>query len=184
VETLATLSNGEAMATPRALHSNLKKLRQASRQHSRKKKSSKKRVKATQKREQLHAHIANIRKDTLHKAHTFMVMKTKSPEERPHVIVLENLQVSGMLKHRPLSGTIADVGFSKLRHLIESKVAQTGVVEDGISLGAILKVVVSSERDWISVSGPFRCASCGLMIERDTHAASSSGGVGREIRVL
>jgi putative transposase len=107
VKTLATLSNGVTFANPKVLRSNLKKLRRASRQHSRKHKGSKNRAKATRKLARLHAHIAHIRTDALHKATSQMVMKTKSPDERPAVIVIEDLYVSGMLKNRKLSFSVA-----------------------------------------------------------------------------
>jgi putative transposase len=133
IKALATVSNGTVIENPKALRSNLKKLRRVSRQHSRKQKGSKNRAKATRKLARLHAHIANIRKDALHKATSQMVMKTKSPEVRPAVMVLEDLNISGMLKNRRLSRAIADVGLYAFRRLMEYKAQQAGILVKFVS---------------------------------------------------
>jgi putative transposase len=56
-----------------------------------------------------------------------MVMKTKSSDERPSVIVIEDLQVSGMLKNRKLSRAIADVGWAEFRRQITYKAERAGI---------------------------------------------------------
>ena len=97
----------------------MKKLKKLGRQHSRKAKGSNNRKKAQRKLARMHARIANIRKDTLHKATSSIVAKTKPGKERPSVIVLEDLNVSGMLKNRKLSRAIADVGFYEFQETID-----------------------------------------------------------------
>src|SRR6266702_307970 len=91
VKTLATLSDGRIFDNPKALRTRLKQLRRLSRRHSRKQKDSKSRQKAKHRLARMHTRIAHIRQDTLHKATSQIVAKTKSPEERPCVIVLEDL---------------------------------------------------------------------------------------------
>jgi putative transposase len=175
IKALATVSNGTVIENPKALRSNLKKLRRVSRQHSRKHKGSANRAKATRKLARLHAHIANIRKDTLHKATSQMVMRTKSPEERPSVIVLEDLNVSGMLKNKRLSRAIADVGLSEFRRHIEYKAAQSGSTVQVVSrwhpssktcssCGTIREALTLSERVFV-------CFDCGYVADRDYNAA-------------
>ncbi|GHO88635.1 RNA-guided endonuclease InsQ/TnpB family protein [Dictyobacter formicarum] len=175
VKALATVSNGITIANPKALRSNLKKLRRASRQHSRKQKGSKNRTKATRKLARLHAHIANIRKDTLHKATSQLVMKTKSPNKKPSVIVLEDLNVSGMLKNRHLSRAIADVGFYEFRRQIEYKAQQSGVQVKFVSRWEPSSKTCSSckvVREELDVSERvFVCHVCGLVIDRDLNAS-------------
>lgn len=175
VKTLATASNGVTIANPKALRSNLKKLNRASRQHARKQKGSKNRAKATRKLARLHAHIANIRKDALHKATSHLVMKTKFPNERPAVIVVEDLNVSGMLKNRHLSRAIADVGFFEFRRQIAYKSRQLGIQVQVISQWEPSSKTCSScktIREELNLNERvFVCYACGLVIDRDLNAA-------------
>lgn len=67
MKALATCSDGSVYENPKALRSNLKKLRRVSRQHSRKVKGSRNRKKAARKLARVHARIAHIRKDALPK---------------------------------------------------------------------------------------------------------------------
>lgn len=175
IKALATVSNGTVIENPKALRSNLKKLRRASRQHSRKQKGSKNRVKATRKLTRLHAHIANIRKDALHKATSQIVMKTKSPAVRPAIIVLENLNVSGMLKNGRLSRAIADVGFAEFRRQIEYKAQQVNILVKFVSRWEPSSKTCSSckaVREELGLSErTFVCHACGLVIDRDLNAS-------------
>jgi putative transposase len=175
VKTLATLSNGVTFANPKALRSNLKKLRRASRQHSRKHKGSKNRAKATRKLARLHAHIAHIRTDALHKATSQMVMKTKSPDERPAVIVIEDLHVSGMLKNRKLSRAIADVGFAEFRRQITYKAEQAGsdviVVSQWEPSSKTCSWCGWVDEDLTLADRLFQCEACGYVDDRDANAA-------------
>nr|WP_216368949.1 RNA-guided endonuclease TnpB family protein [Dictyobacter arantiisoli] len=175
IKTLATASNGTVIANPKALRSNLKKLRRASRQHSRKQKGSKNRAKATRKLARLHVHIANIRKDALHKATSQLVMKTKSPDVRPAVIVLEDLNVSGMLKNGRLSRAIADVGFAEFRRQVEYKAQQVGIMVKCVSRWEPSSKTCSSckvVREKLDLSErTFVCHACGLVIDRDLNAS-------------
>ncbi len=75
---------------------------------SRRKEGSANRQKAVKKLAKAHFRVANIRKNTLHQATTFLT-KTKS------AIVLENLNVNGMMKNHHLAQAIADVGLYEFR---------------------------------------------------------------------
>jgi putative transposase len=175
IKALATLSNGTVIENPKALRSNLKKLRRVSRQHSRKHKGSANRQKATRKLARLHAHIGNIRKDALHKATSQIVMKTKSPAVRPAVMVLEDLNVSGMLKNRRLSRAIADVGLYEFRRQVVYKARQAGVLVTFVSRWEPSSKTCSSckaIREELHLSERiFVCHACGLVIDRDVNAA-------------
>jgi putative transposase len=74
------------------------------RQVSRKKKGSQNRKKAVKRVAKVHKRIADIRKDNLHKITTYLTRKHR-------VVVVENLNVSGMLKNHKLASSIADCGF-------------------------------------------------------------------------
>ena len=62
----------------------------------------------------LHRRIRDIRQDFLHKFSTHLA-KTKS------VIVVEDLNVSGMLRNRRLARHIADVGWGAFRRMLAYK---------------------------------------------------------------
>ena len=75
--------------------------------------------KAKQKLAKLHARIANIRKDSLHKLTTNLT-------RRFHTIGIEDLNVSGMVKNCHLSRAISDMGFFEFRRQLEYKTAMRG----------------------------------------------------------
>src|SRR5260370_36667342 len=128
IKTLATVSDGREMANSKALRKRLKKLQRLSRWHSRKQKGSANRKKSQRKLARLHACIAHVRQDALHKATAGLVAKNKPSDQRPAIIVLEDLNVSGMLKNRHLSRAIADVGLYEFRRQVEDKAKDAGCV--------------------------------------------------------
>jgi len=75
------------------LRTSLRKLRRASRAHSRKAKGSANRRKHAGKLARIHARVANIRADALHKA-------TSQLASRYETVVLEDLNVAGMTRNR------------------------------------------------------------------------------------
>ena len=175
IKSLATVSNGLVIANPKALRSNLKKLKRVSRQHARKQKGSKNRAKAARKLARVHAHIAHIRQDALHKATSLIVAKTKPPDERPAVIVLEDLQVAGMLQNRKLSRAIADVGFAEFRRQIEYKSEQAGITVTMVSRWEPSSKTCSwcgwVDEDLTLADRVFQCEACGYVADRDANAA-------------
>lgn len=138
IKTLATCSDGVIYENPKALRSNLKRLKRKSKQLSRKQRGSKNREKAKQKLAKLHYRISNIRKDALHKTTSAIVNENQ-------VIVIEDLNVSGMVKNRKLSRAVSDVGMFEFRRQIEYKAKWQGkllVIAD--------RFYPSSKMDWKS----------------------------------
>ncbi len=110
----AALSNGDKIYAPKPLDNSLKRLKRASKKHSRKVKGSNNRKKSALKLARLHRTNRNIRKDFLHKE-TTKLAKTKS------VIVVEDLDVKKMLTNRALSRKISDAGWNECRRMLEYK---------------------------------------------------------------
>ena len=168
IKTLATVSDGTTYANPKALRSNLGRLQRRSRHLSRKQKGSKNRKKAARKLARLHFKISNIRKDSLHKI-TSHLTKTKSK------IVIEDLNVSGMLKNRKLSRVIADIGLFEFRRQLEYKGKWYGC-EIVIANRWFPSSKMCSNCGWIDkdltlADRVFGCDGCGLKIDRDLNAS-------------
>ena len=170
VKTLATLSDGTEEPNPRHLRYCLKKLKRLQRVVSRKRKGSQNRKKAVCKLARLHRRVANQRANTLHQL-TSRLAKTKS------VVVIEDLNVSGMLKNHHLAQAIGDVGFSEFRRQLSYKAAWYGC-----------QVLVASRWEptsktcsgcgWVDddlslADRVFRCEHCGLVLDRDLNAAKN-----------
>jgi len=119
VATLATLSNGEKIEGPKAQTKLLKKQQRLNRQLSRKQKGSKNRHKAKIKLARLHAKIASIRQDSLHKL-------TSELASNYEVICIEDLNVSGMVKNHNLARAVSDMEFFEFRRQLSYKCEKFG----------------------------------------------------------
>ena len=123
----------------------------------------------------MHARIANVRKDALHKATSAIVARTKPNSERPAIIVLEDLHVSGMLKNRRLSRAIADVGMYEFRRQIEYKAREAFVQVKFVSRWYTSSKTCSDcgwiHEDLTLAERVFICQQCGVVLDRDENAA-------------
>ena len=168
IKCMAQVSDGVYFENPRSLKSALTKLKRLRRVVSRRQKGSANRKKAVRQLARAHFRVANIRKDALHKA-TTLLTKTKS------VIVLENLNVGGMLKNHHLAQAIADVGMYEFRRQLVYKSAWYGcevLLADRFypstkrcsQCGQVKLVMSLGERE-------YQCEHCGFVIDRDLNAA-------------
>ncbi len=119
ISTFATLSNGEKILAPKPLKKNLKKLAKFQRKFAKTEPGSKRRERRRLKIARLHAKIKDIRTDFLHKLSTNLVRKYDT-------IVLEDLNVSGMVRNRKLAKAISDLGWRQFRTLTEAKCEKYG----------------------------------------------------------
>lgn len=114
IKTFMQLSSGESFAGAKPHTKKLKRLRRLSRPLSRRKNGSSNYAKAKTKLSKLHAEIANIRSDYLHKTSTEIVLNHAR-------ICIEDLHVAGMVKNRKLSRHIMDQSFSEFHRQLEYK---------------------------------------------------------------
>jgi putative transposase len=165
---LATLSDGTVIPNPRHLKRRLKKLKRVQRVVSRRQKGGKNRKKAVRRLARLHRQIKNQRCNTLHQV-TTRLAKTKS------VLVIEDLNVSGMLKNHHLAQAIGDVGFYEFKRQLLYKAAWYGahvILADRWEPSS----KTCSGCGWIDVkltlaTRTFHCEQCGLVLDRDLNAA-------------
>jgi putative transposase len=174
VKTLLTGADTEgnvlAIEGPKALHASLRRLRRASRAHSRMARGSMNRRKASARLARLHARVANVRADALHKA-------TSGLARRYETIVVEDLNVAGLSRNRRLARAIADQGFGTVRRVLGYKATWNGgtcLIADRwfpsskqcSRCGAVKAKLPLAERT-------YHCGICGLVLDRDVNAAQN-----------
>jgi putative transposase len=168
VKRLATLSDGSEEPNPRYLKARLRKIKRCQRAVSRKRKGSRNRRKAVRKLAALHRKVANQRANTLHQL-TSRLAKTKS------VVVIEDLNVAGMLKNRHLAQAIGDVGFHEFRRQLTYKATWYGshllVACRWEPTSKTCSHCRRVDERLTLADRVFRCQVCGLVLDRDLNAA-------------
>ena len=144
VSALATLSTGEKVPNIRPDEREAARKRMLSKSLARKQKGSNNRYKAKQKLARLHARVADRRRDHLHKLTTRLVRENQ-------VIVVEDLNVLGMLKNHRLARVISDAAWRMLFTFLKYKCAWYG-------------------RDFVEVDRFFpsskTCSVCGHVVDK------------------
>ena len=117
----------------------------------------------------IHHRLANIRQNYRHQITTALIRR------KPSSIVLEDLNVKGMMSNRHLAKAVQEQGFYEFRRQIEYKAAWTGlrvVIADRfypssktcIACGNVKKNLRLTDRI-------YHCEKCGNEIDRDLQAA-------------
>jgi putative transposase len=166
VKDAVVLSTGERFPGPKPLRKRLRKLKRLSRQHSRKVKGSRNRKKSAMRLARLHRRIKNVRKDFLHKVTTHILSKAKT-------VVIEDLNVKGMLSNRHLSRAISDIGFWEFRRQMEYKCEMNEVsliVANRWFPSTKLCRKCGTLNDLSLAERTYRC-DCGHVEDRDLNAA-------------
>ncbi|WP_293347137.1 MULTISPECIES: RNA-guided endonuclease TnpB family protein [unclassified Microcoleus] len=167
IKTLATLSTGVVFENSKHYDREAAKLKRLQKQLSRKNKGSNRRFKARMKVAKQHNRIANLRKNTLHHVTTYL---SKNHAQ----VVIEDLNVAGMMANHKLAKAIADCGFHEFRRQLEYKCQKFGS-----KLIIISRWYPSSKtcfscgniQDMPLKKRTYDCCSCGISIDRDLNAA-------------
>lgn len=175
VKTLATCSDGQTFENPKALYKNTSRLARLQKKLCHQEKGSKRREETRKRIARLHYRIYCIRSDTIHKATSKIAAKAKPPSARPGVVVLEDLNLSGMMKNRRLARAVADASMREFRRQMEYKCSWYGaslLLADRFfpssktcsACGEVNSGLKLSERT-------FTCPACGHTKDRDLNAA-------------
>lgn len=171
LKSFAVTSDGATYPSHKFLTKNQKKLARLQRQLSRKSKGSKRREKARVKVARLQEHIANQRKDTLHKLSTQLVRDYD-------LISIENLAPKNMVRNHKLARSISDASWGEFRRQLEYKAKWYGKVTIRVDKFYPSSQLCSacgtqwpgtkdlSVREWT-------CPVCGQHHDRDVNAAKN-----------
>jgi putative transposase len=170
VRDFAVTSDGEKIANPRHLDRKAHNLARYQRRMARCRKGSANRAKAAAKVARAHRKVRAARADVLHRTSARLVRTND-------VIVIEDLNVSGMLRNRRLSRAISDCGWGEFRRQLEYKCERYGrrlIVIDRwypssktcSACGHMLAELSLSTRTW-------QCPLCGTRHDRDLNAAKN-----------
>ena len=174
VGTMATCSDGTTAENPKALSSALRQLRRVDKAiarsrnvHGRSNHSSR-RERLYARRRRLHARVVNVRNDNHHKAATAIAKSAGR-------VVVETLNVAGMMRNRRLARAVVDAGMSGFLTKLEYKCLWYGAEfvkadrwfassKQCSSCGWKNDDLVLSDREWW-------CGGCGVSNGRDFNAA-------------
>lgn len=175
IKQLATLSNGVIFENPKPLSKSMKSLKRSQRSLSRKEKGSLNRTKQALRVARKHKKISDIRKFASHNLTSYLVNNFD-------VIVIEDLNVSGMLKNKKLSKAISDVSFYEIRRQLEYKSEwnnKTLIVADRFYASSKTCSNCGDKNDNLKLSErTFKCNSCNAVIDRDLNASINLANLG------
>jgi transposase, IS605 OrfB family, central region len=189
IQAAATISSGEAIEAPKPLKAALRRLKIRGRRLSRKLEAARKaagcerhaclpegtRLPVSNNRQKsaailarLYARMANIRADFTHKLTTRLCRENQA-------LVIEDLNVKGMLQNEKLARAISDVGFGMLRSQLEYKARRYGtqltIANRWYPSSRLCSIcgwkneaLTLRDREWV-------CAECGAHHNRDLNAA-------------
>lgn len=188
VKVAATLSTGEAILAPKPLRAALRRLRIRGRRVSRKveaakatrgltgksipkgerlpRSSNQRKASATVAR--LHARIANVRGDFVHKLTTRLCRENQA-------VVIEDLNVAGMLANERLARAISDVGFYEIRRQLTYKAERYGtrlILADRWYPSSRLCSACGWKHEGLALGDrAWTCGGCAAHHDRDLNAA-------------
>jgi putative transposase len=170
VKDFAVTSDARRIANPRHLQRRTRNLTRYQRRLARCQQSSRNRRKATAKVARAHRKVRNARQDFLHRASTRLVQQND-------IIVIEDLNVAGMVRNRRLARAISDCGWGEFRRQLTYKCQRYGreLIVTGrwypssktcSACGHLLAQLPLATRHWT-------CPSCRTRHDRDINAAKN-----------
>lgn len=169
IKDFAVCSNGDTYANPKFLEKSTKELKLLQRRFSKSKKGSKRHERLRQRLARKYERVTNQRNDFLHKVSTKIVRENQT-------IVIEDLNVKGMIRNHHLARSIGSVGWSLFFFMLEYKCERYGrnLIRIGrfqpsskmCGCGYVNRGLKLSQRSWT-------CPRCGATNDRDLLAAQN-----------
>ena len=182
IKDLIATSNGDKVANPRHYVRAQQQLARAQRKLSKCQKGSNNRNKQRLRVARIHERIANCRKDHLHQLSAKIVHDNQA-------IVLESLNVKGMVKNHKLAKHVADAGWSMFKDMLIYKVSEsdTGMVLLADSYYPSTQLCSDcGQRPEVKLGLSVRkwtCPHCGSIHDRDINAAINLKQLGERLLV-
>jgi putative transposase len=178
VRDFAITSDGERITNPRHLERKARNLARYQRRMARRREGSANRRKAALKVARAHRKVRSARQDFLHRASTRLVRSAD-------LIVIEDLNVAGMIRNRHLARAISDCGWSEFRRQLAYKCERAGreLIVIGrwfpssktcSACGHLLAKLSLATRHWT-------CPGCGTRHDRDINAAKNILAAGQAV---
>ena len=168
VKRLATISDGTIVEGPKPLRSTLKRLARLNRRLHRKVAGSSNRAKAAMRVARCHARVVSMRGDALHKLTTALVRAYGR-------IVMEDLNVKGMVRSRRLARAVSDMGLGEFRrqlaYKVQSSVSEVVVADRWFPSSKSCRLCGALNDGLMLKDRTFKCDGCGHTEDRDLHAA-------------
>lgn len=180
ISALVTDSDGNTIANPRTINRFQQRMRQAQKALSRKVKGSNNRRKAKVRVARIHARIADIRQNHLHQLSTRLIRENQT-------IVVEDLNIRGMVKNHSLARAISDASWSELMRQLSYKAEWYGrklLKVDRFFPSSKTCSVCGHLLDKLSLQvRSWECPSCGAKHDRDHNAARNILAAGLAVEV-
>jgi putative transposase len=170
IKQLAVCSNGKVFNNPKAYRKMSTRLKRLQRRVRKKVKGSQNHTKVLRKLAKLHARVANIRKDAIHKLTNYLAQNHRE-------VKIEDLSVKAFLKNHKLAGAIADCGMYEFRRQLEYKTEKFGskltLVDRTFPSSQICSNCGKNRHKMPLKNRTYLCPECGYTEDRDLNAAKN-----------
>lgn len=199
IKHLAVLSTGEMVPNPRSLQAAQRRLRRFQRRVDRQRRANNpgcydnqgraikgrrpvgrsQRMRSTERRvARLHARAGSVRRDGLHKLTTALAAEHGT-------VVVEHLNVAGMLLNRRLARALSDAGFAEIGRQLAYKTVWRGgrlhVAERFYPSSKTCSGCGAAKAKLLLSERTYRCEHCGLILDRDLNAARNLAALVRHV---
>ncbi len=170
IKTFAVCSDGTEYANPKHLRKAMVKLKWMQRQFSKKVKGSKRRNVWKFRIAKQHERVSNQRKDFLHKA-------TNEITNRFDLMIIEDLNIKGMVKNHKLAGAVSDCGWNMFETMLKYKSEWKGKKVEYIGRFETSSKICSTcgiKNDTLTLAvREWTCENCNTTHDRDRNAANN-----------
>lgn len=168
IKDLMVLSTSETFDNPKWIRTNEKKLKKLHKQLSKKQKGSNNRAKAKLKLAKAHETINNKKTNFLHNITTKIICENQT-------IILEDLNVKGMMQNHKLAKSIQELGLRELIRQLEYKAKwynrELIFVDRFYPSSKTCSRCGNVKQDLTLKDRTYICSECGLEIDRDYNAS-------------